>query len=175
MPTPFRIKQIENNRWVPNHLSVMNSAHYSHGGDQPALFVDIRNSLFAAIDNQLPGEFTKDGEIDNYKEHLFSRIDQRTREKIADGFMFEGMVFSLSSNAQTNYIAMLAAKSMLSYPVTINTLDDSDVLSLADEDAVTHFCSTALNAAREVIDVGSELKQEVRQANTSEQLNDITI
>lgn len=175
MATSFRIKQLEDQRWVPNHPGIETAVHYSNGENQNVPFSAIRNSIFHAVNEQHPDEYTLDGELDNHKEHVFSSIDKRTREKIGEGFIYEGMIFSLSSNAQTNYTGMLAGRELLDYPVTINARDDTEKLQLDDEEAVRTFCGAALKAAREYINLGSELKEEVRQAQTAEDLDDIAI
>ena len=52
------------------------------------------------------------------------------------------------------------------YPVKWNTLDDSDVIEIADSSALHTFYLTALGTYRTHVDSGTTLKDSVRAATT---------
>lgn len=108
----------------------------------------------------------------------YASIDQRTQEIIAAGFDFTQSSVttrhSLSQNAQTTYLGMYTARDLLSYPVEVNTLDDSGVVSLADEAAVAAFYAAGIAHVRSVLDAGTALKAQVTAATTEQAVYDIS-
>lgn len=87
-------------------------------------------------------------------------IDEATKASIARGFVFHGMTFSLSQSAQLNALALYVARDEreLTYPIRVITIDDSEVVELADAAAVREFFMAGLVAVRTQLDNGIDLK-----------------
>lgn len=96
----------------------------------------------------------------------YENIDKKTQEIIAQGFTYNSKTFSLSANAQTTYLGMYNARSVLTYPITVNTIDDTDTQDLADETEVTDFYNAGVAAVRAALDGGTALKAQVTNATT---------
>jgi hypothetical protein len=106
-------------------------------------------------------------------------IDARTIELIQQGFQYAGRIFSLSSNAQSywNGLGNLAANGLLTepddFPLTINTLDDSDTYDISSiADAVTIFATAAATVKTHLAN-GTSLKNQVRSATTISEVDAI--
>ncbi len=110
-----------------------------------------------------------------YKERKFVSIDKRTGELIAAGFTFAGKQFSLSTNAQNTFTGLYAIRDepALSFPVKVNTLDDDGFVELTEPDDVRQFYLTAVSTYRAHLDAGTALKDAVRAATTSAELDAI--
>lgn len=102
------------------------------------------------------------------KQAKFDAIDARTVELINQGFAYGPKRFSLSAQAQTTYTGLYAIRDepILTFPVTINTLDDSGYQQLADGAAIRVFYLTAVGTYRAHLDSGTALKDQVRAAAT---------
>lgn len=104
-------------------------------------------------------------------------IDLKTRQLIAQGFLHSGKVFSLSAEAQSywNGLGNLTANGLLTepddFPLTVNTLDDSnthDIMTIAE--AVTVF-ATAAATVKAHLASGTALKDQVRAATTTAEVD----
>jgi hypothetical protein len=115
---------------------------------------------FAGVDNS--GE----SGLEQTKRAKYLAIDTRTEELIDQGFSFAGKVFSLSSNAQKYWIGMMVGKDLLTYPLVVNTLDDSSTLSVTDAVMVLQMYGTAMGTVKAHLASGTALKDLVRAATT---------
>ena len=93
-------------------------------------------------------------------------IDARTRELIALGFTFSAKQFSLSANAQASMMGahQIRDDPAFAYPLNWNTIDDKDVLLIADSATLHSFYLTGVGAYRGHKDSGTSLKDQVRAA-----------
>ncbi len=95
-------------------------------------------------------------------------IDLRTVELISAGFVYSSKTFSLSDAAQHKLMGIhqIRDDAGTSYPIKWNTIDDTDVISLADSAAVHSFYTQAVSTYRGHVDGGTSLKDQVRAATT---------
>ena len=108
------------------------------------------------------------------KEAKLAAIDAKTNQLIAQGFIFDGHTFSLSLNAQSNFMGIKVATEggLLTednYPYELTTLDDEAYqLSWALKDA---FFGSVLNAVATHLAYGRALKVAVKSATTQAELD----
>lgn len=180
MPKSFRIKNlVDLGRWVPEDPELRDLTYFVDDGQTPR--GAIRQMLFDNIESLRPGEYVLDQTIEDARQEVFARIDERSAQLIARGFEHEGIVFSTSGYAQDRYNAMLTISLAqissgnhtmgISYPLKLNSLDDTDSLTVNNPVELFSFCSTALNYIRAQVDSGWDLKEAVRQATTQEELD----
>ena len=105
-------------------------------------------------------------DLDQLKECRFQEIDDKTGVLISNGFTYDGKVFSLSVNAQTNILALDNSRNEpeIVYPITYNTIDDLDSYSVPDAATIHAMYLTALATKKGIIDAGTTLKQSIRDA-----------
>jgi hypothetical protein len=109
--------------------------------------------------------------LDDYKKLRYAEIDSRTGELVSQGFTYQAKVFSLSQNAQINILALDETRDdpVLTYPISYNTIDDMDSYSVVDSTDLHNMYLTALATKKGHIDSGTTLKNDIRNAaNTSE-------
>jgi hypothetical protein len=100
------------------------------------------------------------------REARYELIDRKTDELIALGFTHAGKQFSLSLPAQVKLLGTYNARTMLSYPVVWNTINDSGTHDIADAAEVETMYAAALATIRTALDGGTALKNSVRVATT---------
>lgn len=112
------------------------------------------------------------------KESRYLEIDTRTTELIEAGFAYNGNVFSLSRQAQSNLLGVQASinkasrKGVLAqfeaavFPLTFNTLDDSARIDIATVNEFDTFFDTAFGTGKAHLESGTSLKEGVRSATT---------
>lgn len=101
--------------------------------------------------------------LDNYKKLRLNEIDAKTQELIVtNGFAFDSKNFSMSPEAQANWIGLKTMESLLTFPVEITTSDD-EAYSLTQAN-LNAFCGTALAAKQVHLDSGRALKVQVKNA-----------
>ena len=83
-------------------------------------------------------------------------IDFRTVQLISVGFTYDGKEFSLSTNAQVNWIGMKTLESLISWPLNITTKKDNQH-SLPQTELNT-FVGTAKGVVQSHLDSGRALK-----------------
>lgn len=107
------------------------------------------------------------------KEEKMEEINTRTSELISEGFAFAGKVFSLSSNAQTNLIALFATKDnpALTYPLEFNTLNDLDSYTVLNAATIEGMYLTALGTKKGCLDSGSILKDQARSSTNKAEID----
>ena len=109
------------------------------------------------------------------KQEKFDAIDARTDQLIGKGFAFQGKRFSMGIPSQSKFLAVDALRNdpMFNYPVRLNTIDDDDVLEIADAANIHGLFLTAVGAYRAYLDSGTTIKDEVRSASTVDEVNAI--
>ena len=111
--------------------------------------------------------------ISNYShDHLLANkeiknreVDRRTQELISEGFLYDGKRFSLSQEAQLNWLGLQS----YSPPVEVTTIDDK-AYSVAD---INLFVQAAASTKQSHLDSGRILKQQVLTATTQQELDAI--
>lgn len=102
-------------------------------------------------------------------------IDLRTQSLIAQGFSYGGKILSLSDNAQRYYLGLAIGAQMLTYPITVNALNDLDgtvTLNSANEALACYTVAMGTVAAH--LGSGTALKSQVRAATSLVDLGAIT-
>lgn len=100
--------------------------------------------------------------LDDNKTRKKIAIDTRSQEIIRDGFTFDGHKFSLSANAQINWVGIVVFQAGLSWPLGLTTDDDYEYdLTLVNLPA---FVGAALTVVNTVIASGRALKIECNDA-----------
>ena len=92
-------------------------------------------------------------------------VDKRTNELIDVGFVYNGNVFSLSAEAQMNWVALKQADTLgfITYPVGISTKDDREHI-LVDTVGLVAFYVVGLATIKTAIDSGRILKVLINDA-----------
>lgn len=103
-------------------------------------------------------------DLNEYKLLRYQEIDTRSAELISLGYSYQGVVFSLSQNAQINILGMDEVRDELTYPVNYNNIDDTVVYSIVDAADVHNMYLTALGTKKAHLDSGTALKNQVRDA-----------
>ena len=96
-------------------------------------------------------------------------IDARTREIIADGFAFDGQQFSLSAQAQTNWLGLISLQSMFTWPVNVTTNANTEY-ALAQAN-INAFVGTGCATIADAIGSGRALKISVNAATNQTELD----
>ena len=101
-----------------------------------------------------------------------SEIDTNTRNIIHKGFDFNSEHFSLSDNAQKNWMGNLVAKGegLVTFPLAVTTDDDAEY-TISDETELVQFSATALAGVNTPIATGRALKLLVKAAATVEEVD----
>jgi hypothetical protein len=113
--------------------------------------------------------------LPNYKSLRYNEIDRKTGELILNGFIYASKTFSLSYNAQINILALDETRNdpALIYPIQYNTIDDLDTYSVVDATDLHNMYLAALSTKKGIIDSGTVLKTEIRNAQTEAEVDAI--
>lgn len=109
--------------------------------------------------------------LDDNKKRKIQEIDKKTTEIISRGFIFDGHAFSLSLAAQLNWSGLVTLESLLTWPMTITTIDDG-AYSLSQANLL-YFIGTGKNLITSTLDSGRTLKIAINSSTTQEELNAI--
>lgn len=121
------------------------------------------------VDESALDALVDDAVLDVWKAMRIEGIDKRTKELIAQGFVYDGATFSLSKEAQGNWTDLEAHKALITWPKAITTLDD-DEYSLAEAD-LGDFRDAEINAKFGHVDSGRDLKIDIKAATTQAELD----
>lgn len=116
-----------------------------------------------------------DDDLPTLKAKRYAEIDARTNELIAQGFTFDGYVFSLSQNAQVRLMGINQVRSRpeIQYPIKWNNKNDTLALDIVDEDELLDMFMTAFDTYRDHVDSGTDLKDLIRDAEDADAVNAI--
>jgi len=108
------------------------------------------------------------------KARRYQEIDERTGELIAAGFTYDSVVFSLSANAQTNWIGLKQAAdlALLTYPFGVSTKADAEYF-LDDDTDVNNFYATGLGTKVAHLASGRALRNQIIAATTKAEVDAI--
>lgn len=96
-------------------------------------------------------------------------IDSRTRAIISAGFSFDGSQFSLSQQAQTNWLGLSVLQDLLSWPMGItNNADATYALSLEN---LVPFLASGSGVIATAVGTGRALKIAANAASTQGELD----
>lgn len=140
---------------------------------------EFNNGVLKISGSQLNNELELDNiilthnPIEFIKSLRYKEIDEKTELLINNGYIYSGIVFSLSDNAQKNLLGAYSAKELLTYPFSWNSKDDTTTYEITDVIDMTNFFMTALSTKKSHQDSGSAIKEQIRNCNTIEQVNSI--
>ena len=107
--------------------------------------------------------------LDEKKVQKCDAIDARTDAIIGEGFLFDGKQFSLSTEAQTNWLGMLVLQSVLTWPFGITSQDEHTYL--LTQENLPLFVGTGMLVIKNAVDSGRALKSAAVDATTPEELD----
>lgn len=99
--------------------------------------------------------------LEELKNYRYQQIDNKTSELIAQGFVFDGHTFSMSTNAQINWSNFPNLPDEL-FPLNVMDIDE-DIYSLALADKLNFYLG-ALNHKNTQLQSGSTLKAQIKAA-----------
>ena len=147
--------------WLVNpYLSSVEGLEKKYWNITGNIVVPMNQAERDAVDNSL---------IDEYRQTKYNEIDAKTEELIYQGFNFDGKLFSLSSNAQFNWVKMASALASgtlteAKFPYTVSTRNNgSYALAWADLSA---FLGAATLGVESNLATGRALKNLVENAQT---------
>ena len=151
-------------------LTGMNNNSFAFHVAKDSVYIYESNFKTGNIDSIDGGCWIKENfialSLEEYKAVRFKEIDARTGELISNGFAYNGLVFSLSQNAQINILGMDSTRDdpAMTYPIEYSTLDDLAHYSVVDADDLHAMYLTALGTKKYFVDSGTILKDAVRSA-----------
>jgi hypothetical protein len=119
------------------------------------------------------------GSLESQKQLKLAQIDSKTRTLLSNGFPFDERWFSMSTEAQTNWLTLMAlvarGRVALDNLPTISTKDGGSYTftSLEDLDKFLDIFSTFQSDRVSPLGLGRALKTRVIDAQTIAELNDI--
>ena len=149
-------------------------SHPTHGIDPTKTSVVEEADTTTVISDYLPNTFT----LEETKKCKCDSIDVRTKQLISTGFEFppeSGQYFSLSLPAQINFTNLdrLRDDPILTYPISVNTLDDQGMLEIPDSATMRLFFLSGMAVAKGAPDSGTALKNQVRACTTKAEVEAI--
>jgi hypothetical protein len=103
------------------------------------------------------------------KNKRYAEIDNKTNTLLGEGVLVDGVVFSLSLAAQTNWNILKNQESEFVWPVAISTMDnDQYILQQAN---LSSFWSTGKDRVKLLLDEGRSLKKLIHDATTIDAVN----
>lgn len=113
--------------------------------------------------------------LEHYKNIKYKNIDERTDELISRGFNYAGKMFSLSLPAQIRLLGINQVRNdpNLTYPIRWNTIHDNDYYEIANPEDFHLFYMKSLATYRAHVDVGTALKDQVREATSKAEIDAI--
>lgn len=111
--------------------------------------------------------------LEYYKTLKFAEIDTQSGYLISQGFTYGGLIFSLSTNMQANLSTFIQMDnfSYVDYPVVLSSLDNLSVIEIQNQGELRQFDKDSYTAVSNILVAGNELKQDVRDALTIDDVN----
>lgn len=107
--------------------------------------------------------------LDDNKAAKILAIDSKTRDIIAKGFAYDGQQFSLSMQAQTNWLGLATLQSLLTFPIGITTA--ANTTYTLDQANVMAFIAQGVQVIKDAVGSGRFLKIAVNAAQTQVDLD----
>lgn len=152
------------NLYLKNNYIIESIIHSNNDVSISAQITDLqKNDIINYYNNIIESDW-----LDFYKSEKFELINEKTDYLISLGYTYNGLKFSLSEKAQTNILALYSTKddNVLSYPISLNTIDDLSVFNINDSQTISNIYYTALATKKTFLDSGSVIKNKIRLAQT---------
>lgn len=162
------------NKWLRDNYSP-NFKGTSEGGAMYVYFDSEPDEEHKTEIENYYNSISQNDWLDSYKLSKIDEINFKTEELIKLGYYYSGKVFSLSTNAQTNILALYTSRndSQIIYPIEYNTLNDLESFMIQDSSDIESLYLTALGTKKAHLDSGTILKNLVRDAINQEEVNSI--
>lgn len=157
--------------WHPIHPDLWHDISFLVPPESHMTEEQIREAVFELVEAKFPGKYTLGLDLDEVRQDFFELVDRRTFELVEQGFVHQGIRFSCSERAQIRYNGMIQLASGMTYPLEINSLDDTKRLVLESPEETIAFCVAAANHVRNLIDSGTVLKKQACAATTKEEID----
>lgn len=109
--------------------------------------------------------------LDDNKAVRIIQIDKRTDAIIAAGFLYDGNTFSLSTQAQMNWMGLYTLKDLQTWPIGVTTAaNETYQLALLN---LVAFIATGSQVIKNAVGSGRALKIAINAATTQEELDAI--
>ena len=135
-------------------------------GDQ----MTVLGAISAGDETVIDG-FVVGGQLAFAKEAKMATVKINTSSLISGGFSYSGKVFPLVVDSRSNYIGI---QTFGGFPYNIQTINQEDVLNIADQAAYDLFVNAGLTRYRYIKDGESDLIILIRDATTISAVNAIT-
>jgi hypothetical protein len=129
-----------------------------YAGEPVQSVIDEIDTAVAAPDN-----------LSVYKEHVNGLVDGETVRRILKGFVYpaaSGKIFSLSSEAQLNWLGLELKAALLPYPYTIRTMDEHGAYAITSAADAQSMVNAAFVAKETALTLGRVVKTAVEGATT---------
>lgn len=107
------------------------------------------------------------------KRRAYTIVDGYASELISQGFLYDGVTFSLSSNAQTKWNGFFASKDLRPYPFEVPNIDDSESYSVTSSTVVENMYLAGVSKVEASLVASNNIKAQIRSANTKEEIVEI--
>ena len=132
-------------------------------------YADLNASQQTALQNVV---INHDPTLIVAKNIKIKQIDKKTQSLIYSGFTYASNVFSMSTNAQTNWLGLDHARELLTYPYGVTTINDTEY-SFPDSTDLHNFFLTGMAFKGGIVSSGRSLKLQVKAATTVAEVNAI--
>lgn len=144
------------NRSIKNNVTISKICEKVLLKNSNELIIQFNEALTTPENNELNTVVGDHNNLDYQKKFKVIDIDKKTKELIGQGFAYEGKTFSLSIEAQSNWVSLKVLSSSLSWPISITTIDDTEY-NLSEID-VEGFLNQAVSVKQSHLDSGRSLK-----------------
>lgn len=139
--------------------------------------IDVSEGVLIILGSSLDNEAALNNVISSHvpiclvekKALKIKQIDLKTYQLIGSGFIYDGNSFSLSPNAQLNWLGIKALETLISFPLDITTMSDSSYTLTANN--VNTFVGTAVYVVQTALTNGRTLKLAVNAATNQSELD----
>jgi hypothetical protein len=102
-------------------------------------------------------------DLDGYKALRIEEIKERTKEIIAMGFVYNGVNFSLSQDAQIGLVALDEVRDdpLMTYPQAYGNIDSTQIYNITDSTDLHTMYFTALGTKKHWLETEDVLKQQI--------------
>jgi len=102
--------------------------------------------------------------LQEYVDYAVALVEERTLNRIRQGFWHNGLMFSMTANAQSDIIGLNSTRDILTYPLAYSTIGGLEVYQVLDAAELNSMFLTALGTKQYHVDMGSVVIQSIRDA-----------
>ncbi len=120
-----------------------------------------------AKENSPSGTAIGDPALPDVQQNIIALVDEETGRRVSMGFEYppaSGLIFSLSANAQINWLGLGLKADLITYPYVIRTIDDVDSYSIVDAADAQNVVNSAFYGKETCINQGRVVKVNVLAA-----------